>query len=229
MSLKILQNKRFCLLWLASVVGAMVVLPYAFTHANMTLTLPMAVGAVIQAAVLYLLAIYLGLRAADKLDLKVIPATKYLLTSVVSGVTVGGAIKLLDFFVFKSYANIFVISTPDTYLWQRILASFYGAINEEVLLRLFAVSVVALILLKITRMNKSALIIFSIFLCSLLFGLGHLPMLYKMTVLPNPYDIVRVLLLNGFAGIVFGVLYFRFGLLAAMLCHFAADIVIHVM
>ena len=53
-------------------------------------------------------------------------------------------------------------------------------------------------------------------------------MLYKMAVDPNTYDIVRVLLLNGFAGIAFGLLYWRYGLVASMLSHFIADLVIHV-
>ena len=40
--------------------------------------------------------------------------------------------------------------------------------------------------------------------------------------------ITRALLLNGIGGIVFGWLYWKRGLLAAMLAHFSADIVLHV-
>jgi membrane protease YdiL (CAAX protease family) len=40
--------------------------------------------------------------------------------------------------------------------------------------------------------------------------------------------IVRALLLNGIGGIVFGWLYWKRGLLAAMLAHFSADVVLHV-
>lgn len=117
---------------------------------------------------------------------------------------------------------------PGVDLIYRVLASFYGAINEEVLLRLFGVSCVAMLLQKFTKLNKKSVAIQSIILCALLFAVGHLPMLYKMAVDPNTYDIVRVLLLNGFAGITFGLLYWRYGLIASMLSHFVADLVIHV-
>ena len=40
--------------------------------------------------------------------------------------------------------------------------------------------------------------------------------------------IVRALVLNGIGGIVFGWLYWKRGLLAAVLAHFSADVVLHV-
>ena len=44
----------------------------------------------------------------------------------------------------------------------------------------------------------------------------------------TPLLIARALVLNGIGGIVFGWLYWKRGLLAAMLAHFSADIVLHV-
>ncbi|HIC89514.1 MAG TPA: CPBP family intramembrane metalloprotease [Anaerolineae bacterium] len=64
-------------------------------------------------------------------------------------------------------------------------------------------------------------------LTALLFGAGHLPtlaMLAPLTVML----VVRTVLLNSIAGIVFGWLYWRRGLLAAIASHFSADIVLHV-
>ena len=62
---------------------------------------------------------------------------------------------------------------------------------------------------------------------ALLFGAGHLPT--TATLMPlTPLVITRALLLNGLGGIVFGWLYWKRGLLAAMLAHFSADIVLHV-
>jgi len=40
--------------------------------------------------------------------------------------------------------------------------------------------------------------------------------------------VVRTVLLNSIAGVLFGWLYWRRGLLAAMVSHFSADIVLHV-
>ena len=66
----------------------------------------------------------------------------------------------------------------------------------------------------------------AILLATLLFGLGHLPATKSITPL-TPMLIVRAITLNGIAGIGFGWLYWRYGLEAAMLSHFSADILLH--
>jgi hypothetical protein len=56
--------------------------------------------------------------------------------------------------------------------------------------------------------------------------LGHLPAtaaLVKVT----PLLIGRAILLNGIVGVAAGYLFVRYGLEAAMLAHFAADLVLH--
>jgi membrane protease YdiL (CAAX protease family) len=111
--------------------------------------------------------------------------------------------------------------------WHSLLASFYGGINEEILLRLFAVSGIAL-----SRINNGVAteLIFwaAIVLAAILFGIGHLPATARLAPL-TPLLIVRALLLNGIAGILAGYLYWRYGLETAMIAHFSADIVLHVL
>lgn len=62
---------------------------------------------------------------------------------------------------------------------------------------------------------------------ALLFGAGHLPTLAALAPL-TLITVGRTLFLNGIAGVTFGWLYWRRGLLAAMVAHFSADIVLHV-
>ena len=65
-------------------------------------------------------------------------------------------------------------------------------------------------------------------LAAILFGLGHLPAtaaLFPIT----PLVIIRAIVLNGLIGIAFGYLYFKHGLESAMLSHFTADSVLHVL
>ena len=81
---------------------------------------------------------------------------------------------------------------------------------------------------QIFKLSKKSAVMLSIILCALLFAVGHLPMLYEMAIVPNTYDIIRILTLNGFAGLVFGLVYWRYGLVASILSHFVADLVIHV-
>lgn len=223
-----LKEEKFYFLWVASILGSISVLPYATAQGGITLTPTMAIGAFIQATLLYAVVVFFGVRTAEKLGFKIIPLRKYVVLSIVSGISVGLVIKLLDQFVFKAHASLLLQNNTDVALWHGILASFYGAINEELLLRLFAVSLVALLLQKITKSSKQQTVIISIIFCALIFGLGHLPMLYKIVATPNAYDIVRVMMLNSLAGIVFGLLYWRYGLISSMLSHFMADLVIHV-
>jgi membrane protease YdiL (CAAX protease family) len=67
----------------------------------------------------------------------------------------------------------------------------------------------------------------AIALTALLFGALHLPIMAQLTPLTS-IVVTRVLLLNGFPGVLFGWLYWRKGLEAAMVAHFSADIILHV-
>jgi len=65
-------------------------------------------------------------------------------------------------------------------------------------------------------------------LAAVLFGLGHLPaasLIIPLTTLV----VIRIVLLNALGGIIFGWLYQTRGLESAMIAHFAADIVLHVL
>ncbi len=58
-------------------------------------------------------------------------------------------------------------------------------------------------------------------------SMGHLPV--TSTLVPiTPLIVMRAIVLNGLAGLAFGYLYFTRGLESAMLSHFSADIVLHV-
>jgi membrane protease YdiL (CAAX protease family) len=65
-------------------------------------------------------------------------------------------------------------------------------------------------------------------LAAVLFGLGHLPTLSTLVPL-TARMIVRTVVLNGLLGMIFGWLYWKRGLEAAMISHFSADIVLHVL
>jgi len=62
---------------------------------------------------------------------------------------------------------------------------------------------------------------------AVLFGLGHLPATAELAPLSVAL-VVRAVVLNGTAGLVFGALYRRYGLEWAMTSHFGVDIVAHV-
>lgn len=110
-------------------------------------------------------------------------------------------------------------------IWQKILASFYGGITEEILMRLFIMTLLIFIGMKTTRKRQPShlIIVLSIMLAAVIFGLGHLPITASLTTL-TPLIIYRAIFLNGAGGVVFGWLYWKKGLESAMIAHFTTDI-----
>jgi membrane protease YdiL (CAAX protease family) len=113
--------------------------------------------------------------------------------------------------------------------WLGFLGSFYGGIAEELLLRLGLMTLLVWVGTKITRSKhfSSAVIWIAIALTALLFGALHLPTTAQLVPL-TAIVVTRALLLNGIPGLLFGWLYWRKGLEAAMVAHFSCDIVLHV-
>jgi len=116
--------------------------------------------------------------------------------------------------------------------WKGLLASFYGGIAEEIQLRLFVMSLLAWLGSFISRTPEgkptSAVFWIANILAATLLGLLHLPaaaLIFPLTAL----FVVRTILLNSVGGIIFGWLYQTRGLESAMIAHFSADIVLHVL
>ena len=108
------------------------------------------------------------------------------------------------------------------------LASFYGGIAEEIMLRLFFVTLLAWGLSRFTGGRVAAWqLVLAVLVASLAFGAGHLPAAAKLWPL-DAIVVSRTLLLNGIAGLVFGWFYVRHGLESAIVSHFSADLVLHV-
>jgi hypothetical protein len=236
-------RSRFLLLWASAVISATLVLPYALTlqsKALESLPVPLPIALVVsmlQSAALLAAAVFAGLRAADAVRLRtpltdawvgrksVVTAFKELRprSTIALGLVVGMTIVVVDALVFVPLLP--EISAPNPALRPSrlagFLASFYGGIAEEVLTRLFLVSVIVWVL-------RGRAVWLAIVAAALLFAAGHLPVASAISAL-TPLFVARVMLLNSIGGLVFGWLYWHRGLEAAMLAHFSADLVIHVL
>jgi len=152
-----------------------------------------------------------------------------LLPSIGLGVIAGVLIILLSIPFNKAIPEF--LNMDPIPAWQGFLASFYGGIAEEVLLRLFVVTLFVWITFKIKKTSDGKPTDFgiwlSIVLAAILFGLGHLPATAQIVPLSG-LVIFRAILLNGIAGVICGWLYWKKGLESAILAHFSADIVLHV-
>jgi membrane protease YdiL (CAAX protease family) len=119
-------------------------------------------------------------------------------------------------------------AAPQAHAFAGFLASFYGGIAEECMMRLFLVTLFAWILCRASRgATLRWHLVAAVVLAALLFGAGHLPAAAKLWPLDGVV-VARTLVLNGLAGVVFGWFYVRHGLESAILGHFCADLVLHV-
>jgi membrane protease YdiL (CAAX protease family) len=202
-------------------------------------------AAAVQSGLLIAVAIYFGLRTSSAVGLRLplldallsgqplLPVLKTgLVPALIAGLVSGAAIAALEQFYFQPrLPEAFHKAKERMAVWKRVLACFYGGIYEELLLRLFVMSGLIWAISRIFSQSGGGITL-GVFwaaniLASLLFGIGHLPATARIAPL-NPLIISRALILNGLAGLLFGVLFFNNGLEFAVLAHFVVDVLIHV-
>ena len=97
-----------------------------------------------------------------------------------------------------------------------------GGVIEEVMMRLFFMSLLVLIITKLFCRNAKetpvTVLAAANFISALLFAAGHIPGTMAMTTL-TPVLLVRCFLLNGGFGLCFGYLYRKYGIGYAMIAH----------
>jgi len=111
-----------------------------------------------------------------------------------------------------------------------LLVSISAAVGEEVWLRLGVLTVLAWIFVRLCgRLEIEPIVGWStVVLSALAFGLMHLPQLAESGA-ATPVGVVATIMGNTLVGMLFGWLYWRRSLIAAILAHFAVDIVLHVL
>ena len=245
------QSLNWRTLWLltgAGVLGVVAIIPASLTEqANLLKDFPIPLWVIlpiqlVQNAVLIGVAVGLGLWLGRKIGLGA-----PLIEAWMEGKEIGSRLKgiLLPSLILGSAAAILVIAleevffarrlpkpsieVPQAPLWQHLLTGVYGGITEELLMRLGLFTIVAWLLVKVSRKRDGQPSLRILWLANvivaILFGLGHLPatmLLFPLT----PLVIARAIILNGLAGLAFGYLYWTRGLESAMLAHFSGDMIL---
>jgi len=244
--------KLFFILLAACVIGSVLVLPYSLELTQVEIEVPMLlvfISAAVQNLILFAVVTFLGLLLSKKIALEAgglrLPILEgilnqqnktkefksLLLLSIGLGVLAGILIILLSIPFNNAIPEFKNLEVPTPAAWKGFLASFYGGIAEEVLLRLFFMSLLVWIGFKIKKAEDGSPTVvgvwIAIVLASVVFGLGHLPATAQIAEL-TIIVILRAIVLNGIGGIIFGWLYWKKGLEAAMISHFSLDIVLHV-
>lgn len=244
------KHARLAFFWtILGTLGALSVVPYQLAlnpSAVAQVPLPLPILVVLQIAqtcLTLLLLSWLGLRLGQfiGLDSPYARALVYgleppsvsrraLMIASLTGAVGGFVILLLDG-LFQPFMPPTTLPSGDNIeLWKRLLASFYGGITEELLLRLFLMTLIAWIIWKVAfkgqRPPTAGAFWIAIVVAAILFGAGHLPAMAGICPL-TPAVVIRTIALNALAGLAFGFFFWRWGLEHAMLAHFCADIALH--
>ena len=152
-----------------------------------------------------------------------------LVATVLVALAGGLAMILLDIYWFSAYSPVIWDSYATKPSIAFLLGSvIYGGVIEEVMLRLFMMSLIALLLHKLFWRKQEqapvAALVLANILAALLFAAGHLPTTAVLMGL-TPMIIFRCFLLNGGLGLLFGWLYRKYGLRYAMIAHAGCHVV----
>lgn len=154
-------------------------------------------------------------------------STKAALITIISGILFS-----LDYWTFgRILPEVAEIYESKITVSNFIASVLYGGIVEEILMRLFLMSLFALIVWKLFYRSvpkekiPCGVFIAANILAALFFAAGHLPATIGIFGELSPIVLVRCFLLNGGLGIVFGEMYRRYGIQYAMLSHMGCHVV----
>jgi hypothetical protein len=244
--------KLFWLLVVACLLGIAAALPYIYAlfrdmvaPTPLPMPLPVLVAVqLMQSAIVFGGIVALGILLARKAGIEapilqgwlyrtgVRPPADWLRTPLLWGLAIGVLMFLLYFLVFLPLIPEWPLQEEAALpVWKRFLICFYGAINIELLMRFFLLSLFLWLLKKIAR-NASSRPGSGIFwaanvIVALIYAAGHIPAAKSLMPL-TAIVLIAVLLPTGFAALAFGYLTWKRGIEAAMLAHFSSDFIAHV-
>ena len=230
-------------MWLAGTVGIVVLLAAVIPQLVAETPLSLPVGLVFlasaaQSALLVALAVWLGVLLAPRVGLQAAAfeaavsggsITAALRPQLVPAI-VGGLLGGIALFLIGRYASPASLAEADLQFDLPILARvLYGGITEELLLRWGLMTVMVWLAWRfLQRRNGSprpAYVWLAIVLSALIFGAGHLPAVVAMVGELTTDIVLFIVAANSAFGVLFGYLYWRYGLESAMIAHAMSHIV----
>lgn len=246
--------RLFWLLFTAGILGALAISPFAWDllgpvlskmeRPSVPLPVLILVG-VVQNLALFALVVWLGLKLSRSLGLGAplleswvtgkpelnASLARSLKAGLLTGVVLGIALVISLLALAPRLPNLPFVIAAKLPVWKRLLACFYGGVYEEILTRLFLLTLIAWIAnrswQKTAPKLSNSVFWFANISAAIVFGLGHLPSASLLMPI-TPLVVFAALTLNGVAGIAFGYLYRKHGLEAAMIAHYTCDVALFV-
>ena len=249
------RTKLFAILWLAGMAGVLSVLLVDLSAlianipsgAGAEMPFPPLVIkllSVVQTGILLSLAIFIGVQLAPRVALSA-PAAEALaignsfiaalkpqvLPGVIVGFTAGVAI-LSTYLLFRSnLPPVFVTRAEKLNSSMPVVTRLlYGGITEELLLRWGLLTLLVWVGWRIFQRGRGTpraiYFVSAIVISSVVFGIGHLPLVSALAVDFTLPIVTFVVLANSLFGLIAGFLYWRKGLESAIIAHMSAHVVL---
>jgi hypothetical protein len=235
-------------LWLASVLASILVIPYSIAivrqspdKPSVESLWPMMAEGIAETAIFSMLMIAMGLACGKSVGLDWPPLIGWgkgpdnrlrmrsaLKTAVILSIVAATFDVVLGYGIEK-WGEIDINLLPPPW-WASFLGSIGAGINEEIWLRLGIMTFFVWLGTKLTFQKSpgAAVIWIGNLLACLIFGALHLPQVARVTGHLSTQLVTFALVGNGVPGLMFGWLFWRKGLIAAMVCHAMTDIVMKV-
>lgn len=239
------ENPRLRLgatLWLLAMVGALVlaltVVPQLLASSPRQVSLDLAVTAsVVQSGVLLLLAVWVGVALSKPLGLGA-PAVeaalagsgawpalrRQLLPAAIVALIVGGVLALAS-----RLAPAALLAAGQTVELPLAAKVLYGGVTEEMLMRWGVMTALVWLPWRLVQKKagrpRAACVIGAILVAAMLFGALHLPAARAMGVNLTAPVVAYIIIGNSVPGTLFGFLYWRYGIEAAIIAHALAHVV----
>lgn len=236
------RNQYGFILWLFCIISPFALIPFEQAIARFLELEPLAltprglIFSAIGAAFIYGWMVFLGMRWARGINARFIlleenPHYYYdlLKPGFVAGIICTAVILFFDLLLPVSPMNLlaFARSVPPV---VGFFGLFFCIVNQQVFLSLFCVSGFVLLLKKIAEdFSEAFLFAVSIMITALLFGLAHIPTFVHPATPDVELVIARIMILNLFSGITFGMLYWKKGFEAAVWGHVVVDGILYVL
>lgn len=233
------------LLWLAGVLGAVVMTVTVLPQVFRTLPLPaplwvVSLAGIAQSAVLIALAVWAGVALAGKVGLHAPafealaarrPLAPGLRPQLLPGLIAGFLGGLLLFAVNRS-APAALGQLQEQFTPPLLARLLYGGFTEEILLRWGFMTVVIWLAWRLLQRRtggpRTVYMWFGIVISAVVFGAGHLPAAAMLVGKLTARVVIFVVVANSVFGVLFGYLFWRYGLEAAMIAHGFAHLVNYV-
>lgn len=234
------------LLWLAGMLGVVVITVTVLPQLLGELTLPaplwvVSLASLAQSALLLALAVWSGVALTPKVGLHA-PAFEAAVTarSIASALRpqflpglVAGALGGAGLFAIGGYASPAALAEVQQRFTLPIHARvLYGGVTEELLLRWGLMTALVWLAWRLLQRRggtpRAVYIWLAIAVSALLFGAGHVPAAAMLVGELTSDVVLFVVGVNTVFGVLFGYLFWRYGLEAAMIAHVTAHVVSYV-